>query len=316
MSQPRFELARTLNGSQYDWAKKFPLHEDELLAQAPEDKELFETERVETFGKINDFFGLSDDANPFEFIDFIETTTSTLEEKYQGNMFERQVDKVEAFTEKEVIERQEVPITTFERPRRKERDEDSVERESREFRLDMERQSGGFTKRTEAEKNSRYGGMTSGYTKTSSGTNSYANRTSTANKTTTKKEDGKPSKAIDHFFSMNDSVQRVGASSVRGWTKKQETDERDNYDKFGSPVRGWRKWVRKAKKIVKGNKGRIMLKVGATIALQFGMAVFGKKYEFENAGQMAMMFSMMLGTFFLSRELAEDGIDISGFNIL
>jgi hypothetical protein len=54
------------------------------------------------------------------------------------------------------------------------------------------------------------------------------------------------------------------------------------------------------------------MKVSAVLALQLAMAIFGKKYEFENFMQLITMFSLMVGSFFLTRELAEEGLDVTG----
>lgn len=120
-----------------------------------------------------------------------------------------------------------------------------------------------------------------------------------------------PRKAMDEFQRMNANVQRLGTQRTTGWTDYKETEE-EYFAQYAKNMPFWKRGMRKARNFFKSGKGRITMKMGIVIALQMAMAVFGKKYEFENAGQMAIMFSLMLASFFMTRELSGEGLDVSG----
>lgn len=118
-------------------------------------------------------------------------------------------------------------------------------------------------------------------------------------------------KAMDEFQRMNANVQRLGTQRTNGWTDYKETEE-EYFSQFAKNTPFWKRGIRKVRNFLKSGKGRITMKMGIVIALQMAMAVFGKKYEFESMGQMAMMFSLMLASFFMTRELSGEGLDVSG----
>lgn len=128
------------------------------------------------------------------------------------------------------------------------------------------------------------------------------------------KSDGTKRKAIDDFDRMHKSVQHVSFSGKNrdNWNQQAPDDDEAYFAQFSSKVPFWKKGMRKAKRFLKSGKGRITMKMAVVIALQMSMAVFGKKYEFENAGQMAIMFSLMLASFFMTRELSQEGFDVTG----
>lgn len=148
--------------------------------------------------------------------------------------------------------------------------------------------------------------QSSGYTQQRSGTSTTT--TSNSSQAQARKEGEIPS-AMDNFQRMNDSVQRMGMQRSKAWNQPAPKEAGDNYIHYAK----WHQKLKyKTKKFFKSGKGRITTKVAALILLQLGMGVVGKRYQFENAGQMAVMFTMMVGSFFLTRELAEDGFDPTG----
>lgn len=150
-------------------------------------------------------------------------------------------------------------------------------------------------------------GYNSGYGKPSSTTSTSSTSRSQAS---APRKEGEIPKAIDDFPRMNDSVQRMAMQRSTRWSQPAPKEAGDEYIHYAK----WHlKFKHKCRKFFKSGKGRITTKVAALILLQLGMGVVGKRYQFENAGQMAMMFTMMVGSFFLTRELAEDGFDPTGF---
>lgn len=121
-----------------------------------------------------------------------------------------------------------------------------------------------------------------------------------------------PRDAMDAFSDMNSEVQKVGRQHIKGWNDSVE-DEAGYFEAYANSTPWWKKSLRKAKLFMKGKKGKITLKVGMLLALNMGMAVFSKRYQFENGKQMAAMFGFMMTSFFITRELSEEGIDLGGF---
>lgn len=143
--------------------------------------------------------------------------------------------------------------------------------------------------------------------------NAYRNPgtgTTTTNKQTT--QNNEPRSAMDAFSDMNAEVQKVGRQRIKGWNTATE-EEMGYFEAYAHNTPWWKKSLRKAKSFVKGKKGKITLKVGMLLALNMGMAVFSKRYKFEDGKQMAAMFAFMMTSFFITRELSEEGIELGGF---
>lgn len=138
--------------------------------------------------------------------------------------------------------------------------------------------------------------------------NSQSSSNSNANRGNTGDE---PVRAMDYFGDMNSSIQRLAIQRTSGWNKDAEPED-EIISRSMRRAKWHKKAIYKAKRFFKTGKGRITIKMGIAMALQIAMGVVGKRYEFDNAGQMAMMFSMMLASFFITRELAEEGIDATG----
>ena len=62
-------------------------------------------------------------------------------------------------------------------------------------------------------------------------------------------------------------------------------------------------------------KFRIMAKLGAMLSLQLFMAKLAGKYEIKNGAQFIGVIGLMLGTFYMSKELQAEGFDMRGFDI-
>lgn len=139
----------------------------------------------------------------------------------------------------------------------------------------------------------------------------YATGSAQSNSTQTNEQTG-PVDAMDAFGSMNAEIQKLGRQKIKGWNEKSE-DEIGYFEAFARNTPWWKKSLRKAKLFIKGKKGKITLKVAMLLGLNMGMAVFSKRYEFENGKQMTAMFAFMMTSFFLTRELSEEGVDLGGF---
>jgi hypothetical protein len=95
------------------------------------------------------------------------------------------------------------------------------------------------------------------------------------------------------------------AFNTPDWSKEKKPDE--GWGKYAK-----KSWWRKTKDFFKSKKGRVMVKVGLLMAMQLGMAIIGRKYEFGGFGQAAAFLGMMLGTFYISKELQAEGVNIPG----
>jgi hypothetical protein len=115
---------------------------------------------------------------------------------------------------------------------------------------------------------------------------------------------GNPKHIYDDMHHINKNIQNIAAT-----TPKWNDDKRE---------KSWGKkgWWRRTKEWISGKKGRIMIKFGALLVLQLGMAVIGKKYKFDNLWQASGFLCMMLATFFITKELQSEGFDARGVGIL
>lgn len=113
------------------------------------------------------------------------------------------------------------------------------------------------------------------------------------------------------FAEINDGAQHLSRQKFRAWS---EVDEKESaFEAYSHNLPFWKKGMRKVKKFFKSGKGRIMIKVSALLALNMAMAVFSKRYEFQNNKEMFAMFGFAITSFFISRELTEEGIDLGNF---
>jgi hypothetical protein len=130
---------------------------------------------------------------------------------------------------------------------------------------------------------------------------SYAGTSTTSGSTA---QPAKPRHIFDDMGEISKKIQTLAVTSSKWNDEKREK----SWGKKG--------WWRRTKEFLGGKKGRIMIKFGALLALQLGMAVIGKKYSFDNLWQASGFLCMMLGTFFITKELHAEGFDPRGVGIL
>lgn len=167
-------------------------------------------------------------------------------------------------------------------------------------KTDIPKTSSGYATRSS---NRSYGSSTS---------STYGTKSTTSYGTSSTKPNGPPKSGdeinlSDRISYVAENVMDVAIKPVKGWTDRVEETG------WGS---GKKSWKRKIKSFFKSKKANVLLKTGMLMTLQLGMAMVGKKYKFEGAGQTAAFLGMMMGVFYLTRELAEDGFDPRGFGIL
>lgn len=132
------------------------------------------------------------------------------------------------------------------------------------------------------------------------------NNSSRSNNPSAPKEGEKNKSINDDIGYIFSRVQETATQRVPGWNEKREVD-------------GWASkpsFKRKTLNFLRSKKAKILSKTALLMSLQLGMAVVGKKYEFQGMGQMVTFLGMMMGVFYLTRELVEDGFDPRGFGIL
>lgn len=182
-------------------------------------------------------------------------------------------------------------------------------------RVEQVKASGGFGSQPNRS-NTGFGHPTPKHEHVQSG---YGSRGSVNNKTTpNKKAEAVKHSANEVFPDINSAVVSIGSQPMPGWVKsaaevKKEQEERSYFEQYTKNRPWWKKALSNTKSFIKGKKGRVMLKFGTYLAMNLAMGVFSKRLEFENSKQMTAMFAFMMGSFFLSRELSEEGINMNGF---
>lgn len=76
---------------------------------------------------------------------------------------------------------------------------------------------------------------------------------------------------------------------------------------------GIKRQINKFKAFIKTKRFRVTMKVASLIGLNIAMGVVTKQIQFENTGQMLALLGISVSTFYLSRELTEDGISFGNF---
>lgn len=275
---------------------------DDRNYEVPSEDEQFAAEEAKALNVLADIFDLGPDINMNDIEQF-----ST----YQ------QEDADKTFAEKLVQKEEETLDTVTEAEREKEFDErqvvyerDSAEREgltTPSWSQSTDQVIDNSNRRSFADVN-----QSSSHLRQATGTTPSSSAPPIGGSTTSSSTQRGTRKAGDEFQRMIGSIQRLAAQRTNNrWVDYKETEE-EYFARFANNTPFWKRGMRKVRNFFKGGKGRITLKMGIVIALQLGMSVFGKKYEFENMGQMIAMFSFMLASFFMSRELAEEGLDVSG----
>lgn len=144
----------------------------------------------------------------------------------------------------------------------------------------------------------------------------YQSSTSSNSWSDKKKTDktDEPTEATYAFGYMNNEVQNIATQRIPDWNKKSAEEASGHFEQYARNVPWWKKGIRKAKSFVKSKKGRITAKMAILIGMNMGMAVMSKRLKFENGQQMVGMFAFMISSFFLTRELTEEGINLNGFS--
>ena len=278
--------------------KRFTEEAEQYKSEQISNEELREAEIAQQNEELNQFFGF--DGGLEDFIAMYEEDMNILAEQMKDDVLK--AEDLEVETEDPFhIKLFEAEQAVFQK-RKVEEQKENVSKisSSTDYVKDSSTKTSSFSSRTTGT--SGYRSPTSSSTTTTSSSSSlYGNKSTTA-----KKEDEGPRRLNDDYGYVASKVQDVASQKVNGWREK--------------PVEtGWGgkpSWKRKFKNFFKSKKASILLKTGMLMTLQLGMAMIGKKYEFEGAGQMAMFLGMMMGVFYLTRELAEDGFDPRGFGIL
>lgn len=129
----------------------------------------------------------------------------------------------------------------------------------------------------------------------------------------TTKDRRKLDSVYDHMGRIADNTQNVAMKTKR-WKDYEKEEARNNTS--WSSGNGKQSLLGRIKRFVRKPKFRVTAKVGMLMTLQLGMAMVGKKYEFEGMGQAAAFLAMMMGVFYLTKELQNDDFDVKSFGIL
>lgn len=111
------------------------------------------------------------------------------------------------------------------------------------------------------------------------------------------------------FARFTGSAQEMAYTNVPGWDDDVEEveEERERIEKF--ETNPFKRTIEKMKLFMKTKKFRITMKVGALMALNLATGIITKQVEFESIGQILTLLGISLSTFYLSRELSEEGIN-------
>jgi hypothetical protein len=282
--------------------EKFRLFTEEAGRAKTEEitnEELQAAERLAIDQELNEFFGM--DGGLEGLYDLMKEDIETLEEQMKDDVIK--VEELEAETEDPFhLQRFENEQKVFQKRRVEEAKEAKRETSTSTDYVKDEKSYGGtgYSTYNKPSAGYTYGGNKT-YSSYSGGGYTQPNKSASG--------DGKvkdPKRLNEDVGFIASKVQDVAAQKVNGWKEKaQET--------------GWGgkpSWKRRIRNFFRTKKARILLKTGMLMTLQLGMAIVGKKYEFEGMGQAAMFLGMMMGVFYLTRELVEDGFDPRGFGIL
>lgn len=155
--------------------------------------------------------------------------------------------------------------------------------------------------------NSNFGSPTPPTKKTFAKTNKRNNANETINENDSENE--VRLKKFNNFFNgINQYVQHLGTQRVKGWRedKVREEQELKRMNRgVKSPVK---RMVNRMKAFARTKRFRMTMKVATLMGLNLSTAILTKQVEFENVAQMLMVLGISVTTFYLSRELTEDGL--------
>lgn len=162
------------------------------------------------------------------------------------------------------------------------------------------------------EPNNVGGGINLGGTKTQTTTNN--NFGGTTNKTTTpnnEKDYGEMRQRYNAFFrTVVSNNFAIGTQRMAGWSDdkrytKKLIEKENRYENSE-----FKKQVNKVKHFLKSKRFKITAKVTALVCLNIVMGITTKTIEFESTRQMLTLIGISVGSFYISRELTEDGISL------
>lgn len=152
-----------------------------------------------------------------------------------------------------------------------------------------------------------------GHTNFTSGSSIFGNSSSgtrketvdnTTTATTTVFDREKREKQLKNMYSHGAQSMRNMAFSGREKVKKKK--KRNHFGKKRFSVKNvWgsvKEWFHSDESI-------LLSKIGVMLCLETGMAIITKQHEFEGTGQMLAFLGMMLGVFYISREIRAEGFD-------
>ncbi|MGE7305889.1 hypothetical protein ACQKJG_18870 [Priestia megaterium] len=94
---------------------------------------------------------------------------------------------------------------------------------------------------------------------------------------------------------------------VGGGPKKQK--KKKEVSRFGKKRWSFKGMVASVKQWFRSEDAALLCKVGTMMCLELSLAIITKKYEFDNTGQLVAFLGMMLGIFYISREIMSEGYD-------
>lgn len=122
--------------------------------------------------------------------------------------------------------------------------------------------------------------------------------------TTTVFDREKREKQTKDMYSRGANSMRNMAFSGREKVKKKK--KRNPYGKKRFSIKNvWKS----TKEWFHSDEAVLLSKIGVMLCLETGMAIVTKQHEFEGTGQMLAFLAMMLGVFYISREIRAEGFD-------
>lgn len=112
--------------------------------------------------------------------------------------------------------------------------------------------------------------------------------------------------------SIFEHVMRISKNVENVAYKTKPFEENKNQNPWGARKPTF--WER-CKAFFSSQKFRVMAKLGAMLSLQLFMAKLAGKYDIKNGAQFIGVIGLMLGSFYMSKELQSEGFDMRGFDI-
>lgn len=229
-----------------------------------------------------------------------------------ADLYKEDIEQLEEETKKEVIKEEQLKVETDDPFFEKKFEEEK----STFLRRRLEEKDTSATRQPEHSRSTNYVVNSSGNPAygNSGGYWSSGGYSSSSSNSTVNRPLSTPAgpKAGDKSNIMNDLGRAMGNTQNVAWnTPKLEPEQpKDGWEGYGK-----KNWWQKTKAWLKGKPGRVMVKVAGFMALQLGIALVSKKYVFDNWWQPVFFLSAMVGTFWMSKSLQQDGFDMRGLGI-